>query len=119
MKFFPDYEIKEWNESNFDVNMIPYTKDAYEAKKYAFVSDFARFWVLYHHGGVYFDTDVEVIRSMDDLLDKGCFMGCEVDNIENFSVAPGLGLAVEPKHICIKKLLNNIRNYRSILKITK
>lgn len=67
-KFFPDYEIKEWNESNFDVNMIPYTKAAYEAKKYAFVSDFARFWVLYHYGGVYFDTDVEVIRNMDDLL---------------------------------------------------
>lgn len=104
-KFFPDYEIKEWNESNFDVNMIPYTKAAYEAKKYAFVSDFARFWVLYHHGGVYFDTDVEVIRNMDDLLAKGSFMGCEVDNIENYSVAPGLGLAVEPQHSLYKEII--------------
>lgn len=104
-KFFPDYEIKEWNESNFDVNMIPYTKAAYEAKKYAFVSDFARFWVLYHHGGVYFDTDVEVIRNMDDLLAKGNFMGCEVDSIENYSVAPGLGLAVEPQHSLYKEII--------------
>lgn len=107
--FFPDYEIKEWNESNFDVNMIPYTKAAYEAGKYAFVSDFARFWVLYHYGGVYFDTDVEVIRNMDDLLEKGSFMGCEVDNIENYSVAPGLGLAVEPKHSLYKEVIEKYR----------
>ena len=65
--FFPGYEIKEWNEDNFDVNIIPYTADAYKAGKYAFVSDYARFWVLYHFGGVYFDTDVEVIRPMDDV----------------------------------------------------
>lgn len=108
-KFFPDYEIKEWNESNFDVNMIPYTKAAYEAKKYAFVSDFARFWVLYHYGGVYFDTDVEVIRNMDDLLTNGNFMGCEVDNLENYSVAPGLGLAVEPQHSLYKEIIEEYR----------
>ena len=53
-KFFPDYEIKEWNESNFDVDCIPYTKQAYAAKKYAFVSDYARFQILYQQGGVYF-----------------------------------------------------------------
>ena len=69
-QFFPDYEIKEWNEDNFDVNIIPYTADAYKAGKYAFVSDYARFWVLYHFGGVYFDTDVEVIRPMDDVLEN-------------------------------------------------
>ena len=61
-KFLPDYEIKEWNESNFDVNAIPYTAQAYAAKKYAFVSDYARFSILYDNGGLYFDTDVEVIR---------------------------------------------------------
>ena len=49
-KFFPDYEIKLWNENNFDVNIIPYTEKAYKAKKYAFVSDYARFWILYHYG---------------------------------------------------------------------
>ena len=75
--YFPDYEIKEWNEDNFDVNIIPYTKEAYENKKYAFVSDYARFWILYNHGGIYFDTDVEVIKKMDDIIEKGSFMGCE------------------------------------------
>ena len=63
-KYLPGYEIKEWNESNFDVNIIPYTSEAYAAKKYAFVSDYARFWILYHYGGVYFDTDVEVIQPL-------------------------------------------------------
>lgn len=108
-KFFPDYEIKEWNESNFDVNMIPYTKDAYYAKKYAFVSDFARFWVLYHYGGIYFDTDVEVIRSMDDLIEKGNFMGCEIDDGENYSVAPGLGIASEAGHIIYKEIIDEYK----------
>ena len=95
-KYFPDYEIKEWNEDNFDVNIIPYTKEAYAAKKYAFVSDYARFWILYKYGGLYFDTDVEVIRPMDDIIAKGPFMGCE-NEVENngataLAVAPGLGL---------------------------
>ena len=99
-KYFPDYEIKEWNEENFNVNIIPYTKEAYEMKKYAFVSDYARFWILYHYGGLYFDTDVEVIRPMDDIIDKGPFMGCE-KNIDNngetiLAVAPGLGLGANP-----------------------
>ena len=71
-KFFPDYEIREWNEDNFDVESIPYTAEAYRIKKYAFVSDYARFWVLYHHGGLYFDTDVEVIKPMDDIIERGC-----------------------------------------------
>ena len=93
-KYFPDYEIKEWNEDNFDVNIIPYTKDAYADGKYAFVSDYARFWILYHYGGVYFDTDVEVISQMDDIIDRGPFMGLEIAGKE-FKVAPGLGLAVE------------------------
>lgn len=94
-RFFPDYEIKEWNEDNYDVNSIPYTRQAYEAKKYAFVSDYARFKILYEHGGLYFDTDVEVIRSMDDIVANGPFMGFEMDyNDENhgIAVAPGLGL---------------------------
>ena len=78
-KYLPDYEIKEWNEDNFDVNIIPYTAEAYAAKKYAFVSDYARFWILYKYGGIYFDTDVEVIRPIDDIIAKGNFMGCETD----------------------------------------
>ena len=95
-KFFPDYEIKEWNEDNFDVNSIPYTREAYEAKKYAFVSDYARFWILFHYGGLYFDTDVEIIKPMDDIIERGPFMGVEVP--DKMMVAPGLGLGVNPGH---------------------
>ena len=98
-KHLPDYEIKEWNEDNFNVNIIPYTTEAYKAKKYAFVSDYARFYILYHHGGLYFDTDVEVIRPMDDLVERGAFMGCENEakpGATALAVAPGLGLGCNP-----------------------
>lgn len=94
-KFFPNYEIVEWNEDNFDVNSIPYTQQAYEAKKYAFVSDYARFKILYEQGGLYFDTDVEVIRPMDDIVSRGAFMGFEINPClarPQGAVNPGLGL---------------------------
>jgi mannosyltransferase OCH1-like enzyme len=107
-KYLPDYEIKEWNESNFDVNMIPYTSEAYAARKYAFVSDYARFWILYHYGGIYFDTDVEVIQPLAPLLEKGAFMGVEnrIDRPgQTLCVAPGLGLACEPQMPVYKELL--------------
>lgn len=107
-RFFPDYEIKEWNEDNFDVNIIPYTAEAYAAKKYAFVSDYARFWILYHHGGVYFDTDVEVIKPMDDIVGRGPFLGIEVNTKDHQHypmVAPGLGMAVEPGHDLYRQAL--------------
>lgn len=93
-KFLPEYEIKEWNEDNFDVNIIPYTKEAYNAKKYAFVSDYARIWILYNYGGLYFDTDVEIIRNINDIILKGSFMGLE-NNTGSYRLAnvnPGLGL---------------------------
>lgn len=107
-KYLPDYEIKEWNEDNFDVNIIPYTKEAYEASKYAFVSDYARFWILYRYGGLYFDTDVEVIKPMDDIIARGSFMGCETmaDGLTTISVNPGLGLGVTPKHSLYKEILD-------------
>lgn len=100
-KYLPGYEIKEWNEDNFDVNIIPYTREAYEARKYAFVSDYARFYILYHHGGLYFDTDVEVIRPMDDIVERGAFMGCESEvkykpGGTALAVNPGLGLGCNP-----------------------
>ena len=94
-KFFPGYEIKEWNEDNFDVDAIQYTHDAYIAKKYAFVSDYARFWILYKFGGLYFDTDVEIIKSFDSIIAKGPFIGVENDGIARgraFSINPGLGM---------------------------
>jgi len=106
-KYLPDYEIKEWNESNYDVNKIPYTRQAYSVKKYAYVSDYARFDIMYNHGGVYFDTDVEVIKNMDDILAEGAFMGCEIDGggIPEIAVNPGLGLAAEPHMDIYKKIM--------------
>lgn len=112
-KYLPDYEIKEWNEDNFDVNIIPYTAEAYKAKKYAFVSDYARFWILYQYGGIYFDTDVEVIRPMDDIIERGNFMGFETDpkpqlkaDASEASINPGLGMGVAPGLGIIKKMLD-------------
>ena len=111
-KFFPDYEIKEWNEDNFDVNIIPYTREAYEAKKYAFVSDYARMWILYHYGGLYFDTDVEVIKSMDDIVVRGSFMGVETNGSERktFFVNPGLGLGLESDNVVCRDVLDIYQN---------
>ena len=112
-KFMPDYEIKEWNEDNFDVNAIPYTAEAYQMKKYAFVSDYARFWILYRYGGVYFDTDVELIKPIDDIVEKGPFMGIEVvckvvprDLVGYPMIAPGLGIGVEAAHPFYQRLLD-------------
>ena len=108
-RFFPGYEIKEWNEDNFDVNIIPYTAEAYQAKKYAFVSDYARFWILYHYGGVYFDTDVEVIKPMDDIIERGPFMGIEVIDVGMFAnypmVNPGIGMGAETKMDFYRRML--------------
>ena len=92
-KYMPGYEIKEWNESNFDINCCAYVKEAYEAKKWAFVSDYARFYIIYKCGGIYFDTDVEVIKSLEPILQEGPFMGLEKSN-ESY-VAPGLGIYKE------------------------
>lgn len=102
-KYCPDYEIKEWNESNFDVNSCDYIREAYRAKKWAFVSDYARFKVLYEYGGLYFDTDVELIKSFDDIITHGNFMGFEKDTV--LSVAPGLGLGATPGLKIYKDLL--------------
>lgn len=95
-RYMPGYDIVEWNERNFNVDSIPFTAQAYEAGKYAFVSDYARFKVLYDHGGVYFDTDVELVAPIDDIVERGAFMGCEKpawsDEFHESGVAPGLGM---------------------------
>lgn len=118
-RYFPDYEIIEWNEDNYDVNKIPYTQQAYAAKKYAFVSDYARFDILYQYGGIYFDTDVEVIKPFDDILTNGAFMGCEIDGSNSLEseriytststsgyVNPGLGIAAAPGLGIYKEILD-------------
>ncbi len=105
-KFFPDYEIIEWNESNFDFGCCRYVEEAAKEKKWAFVSDYARYKILYEQGGIYFDTDVEVIKSFDDILEKGAFMGRENPD-EIMAVAPGLGMAVEPGLEIYKEVLDD------------
>lgn len=101
-KYFPDYEIKEWNESNFDVNASEFSKQAYKCKKWAYVSDYARMKILLDEGGIYFDTDVEVLKKFPDEILQSSFSG-----IEEFSklVNPGLVYACEPKDIIVKKLV--------------
>ncbi len=73
-KYCPDYEIREWNESNFDINKNDYCCEAYRAKKWAFVADYARLSVLFKFGGIYMDTDVELVQSFDSLLALDAFM---------------------------------------------
>lgn len=98
-KYCPDYEIKEWNESNYDIEKIPYVKQAYEKKKYAFVSDYARLDVIYNYGGIYLDTDVELVKSLDVFLDKVAFFGCELIG----KVNTGIGFGAEPKNKLLKE----------------
>lgn len=112
-KYLPNYEIKEWNEDNFDVTANKYIEEAYRQKKYAFVSDYARFKVLHDHGGVYFDTDVEVIKPMRDIITSGPFMGFEKSLATNghgrdipLGVNPGLGMAAEAGMPFLKEILD-------------
>lgn len=105
-KFCPDYQIKEWNESNFDFSQCKYAVRACELKKYAFLSDYARFKILYEYGGVYLDTDVELIKGLDEIVEKGPFMGCE----GNYAVASGLGIGAEPKMEIYKELVELYEN---------
>lgn len=76
-KFMPDWEFKLWNEENFDVDSTPYTKEAYDAGKMAFVSDYVRLWALEKEGGLYMDVDFEVYKPFDDLLNYHAFAGIE------------------------------------------
>lgn len=100
-KYCPDYEIVEWNEDNFDINQNEYTKYCYENKKFAFLSDYARLMVVYKEGGIYFDTDVEVLRSFDDLLNNKAFVGFETDEYVN----TGVGFGAEKNNPVIEQML--------------
>lgn len=76
-KYMPDWEYKLWNEDNFDVQSVPYVKEAYESRKFAFVTDYVRLWALFTEGGVYMDTDVEILKPLDDLMHLSAFTGYE------------------------------------------
>lgn len=93
-KYCPDYEIIEWNEDNFDIDQYPYLRWCYDNKKWAFLSDFARLLVVYQNGGIYFDTDVELIKTPDELLGCNAFFGFENDK----NIATGLGFGAEARN---------------------
>lgn len=100
-KYCPDYEIKRWDESNYDVGKNPYMKQAYGCQKWGFVPDYARLDILYHHGGIYMDTDVELVRSLDELLYQEAFCGVEKWGSVNMGGCSGAVAG----HPMIKKLL--------------
>lgn len=102
-KYCPDYEIICWNEDNFDFSSNRYAKEAYDAKKWAFVSDYVRLKALYDNGGVYFDTDVELIKPIDELVDGGGYMGYEKCG----DVSTGLGFACEKGNELVGALLRD------------
>ena len=106
-KYCPDYEIIEWNESNFDLSVCPlYVRQAYEAKKWAFVTDYVRLKVVFENGGIYLDTDVELKKSFDELLNYDAFFGFE--NKEY--IATGLGFGAKKKVSILGELMKKYDN---------
>lgn len=101
-KYCPDYEIIEWNEDNFDISRYAYTKFCYDNKLWAYLSDFVRLAVVYEHGGIYFDTDVEIVRSFDTLLQNDAFYGFENDHF----LASGLGFGASQYHPSLQIMLD-------------
>lgn len=100
-KYCPDYEIKEWNEKNFDLDCCPYVREAYDAKKWAFITDYVRLNVLVNEGGIYMDTDVEVLKPLDCFLSEKAFSG-----FENPEAVPTGIMAAERNHPFFIRLLN-------------
>ena len=110
-KYCPDYEIKEWNETNFDVLGCDFTKEAFEAKKWAFLSDYARLSIIFQEGGIYLDTDVELLKSLDFILKHKCFFAEETTGFVN----TGLGFGAEKGNSIIKKLLQEYEGKHFLL----
>lgn len=108
-KYCPDYEIKLWNEKNFDYNALPYTKQAYEVKKFAFVSDVARLQALYEFGGIYLDTDVEMFKPIEEFLTNNGFFGFEADDYIGTAV-----IGAKKNHEFIKTCLDYYANRQFI-----
>lgn len=101
-KHCPDYELVEWNEENFNIEAYPYAKYCLDNRKWAFLSDFVRLAVVYEHGGVYFDTDVEVVKSLDNLLSNEAFYGFE----NNEKVNTGQGFGAVKNHPSVKSMMD-------------
>lgn len=104
-KQLPDYEVIIWNEENFDININQFVSEAYKGKKFAFVTDYVRLYALYHHGGIYMDTDVELLKPLDKFMNHRVFLGFEKGNL----LQTGL-IAAEKGHPWIKMLLDHYKN---------
>jgi len=109
-KYLPDYKIIEWNESNFDININRYVKEAYEARKFAFVSDYVRLHALYNYGGIYLDTDAEILKPLDVFLQDDGFSG-----FESRDRVPTAVMGSCRKNVFIKELLDYYENRTFIL----
>ncbi|MGT2941084.1 glycosyltransferase family 32 protein [Streptococcus cristatus] len=111
-KFYPEFEIKRWDETNFDVSISSYCLEAYREKQWAFVSDFARLYIIYNYGGIYLDTDVEVIKDLTPLIENGIgFIGFQ----NSLEVNSGLGFAAAPENQCVKSMLDVYENRKFVL----
>lgn len=106
-KHLPDYKIKEWNENNFNIDNFQFVKEAYINRKYAFVSDVCRLYALYSEGGIYFDTDVEVIKNFDYLLSDSMFLGLESEKYNRIGTSV---IGAEPHNKIIAKCLEYYAN---------
>ena len=110
-KYLPNYTFRLWNEDSFDITSVPYVKEAYEAHKYAFVSDYVRLYALYREGGIYMDTDVEVLKSFDPLLPLSGFIGFE--GTKRNPVGTGT-IACMPEGEWVKEQINAYENIHFI-----
>lgn len=105
-KYCPDYEIIEWNESNYDTSKQAFVKRAYDEKKWAFVSDYARIDILYKYGGIYLDTDVELLSCLDSFLEYDFYAGFESNAFVNF----GIGFGSIKDHFVLRDILDFYKN---------
>ena len=109
-KYLSDYEIKEWNEDNFDLDAYPYAREAYDNRKFAFVADVVRLYALYHEGGIYMDTDVEVLKPLDAFLLHDAVSGFESET----QIQTGL-MACREGHPLFKELLDDYNGLHFVL----
>lgn len=110
----PDYEIVEWNETNFDISLNAYYRWCYQNEKWAYLSDLARLDLVYHHGGIYLDTDVELVRSLDPLLDYSAFFCFETAEY----VASGLGFGAEAQNPIVLRMIEEYSQFEEADQIT-
>lgn len=111
-KYCPEYKIYCWTEKKYNIKKNKFMQTAYQNRKWGFVPDYARLDIIYHYGGIYLDTDVEVLRNLDDLLKNKMFVGMENGN----SIALGLGFGAEKGHPFVKELRDRYKNMEFIMK---